>query len=180
MAEEKKEEQAKEQAKQEAKPQEAQTNAAQPAGEKQPEESAATQDQKSEKKSDIQLSGTAQNIISSIENMTVLELSNLVKALEDKFGVTAAQPVVAAGVAAAAPGAAAEEEKTSFQVVLAGAGSNKIQVIKEIRAITTLGLKEAKDLVESAPKPIKDGVPKEEAEQIKKKLEAAGAKVELK
>lgn len=136
-----------------------------------------------EKKSDVQLSKKMHDIISSIEGMSVLELSNLVKALEEKFGVTAAQPMmVAAGAAgAAAPGAAAAaEEKTSFAVVLASAGSNKIQVIKEIRAITTLGLKEAKDLVEAAPKMIKEGIAKEEAEDIKKKLEAAGGKVELK
>jgi large subunit ribosomal protein L7/L12 len=135
------------------------------------------------KKSDIVLSKKIQDIISSIENMTVLELSNLVKALEEKFGVTAAQPVIAAqgAVGAAAPGAAAPvEEKTTFTVVLANAGANKIQVIKEIRAITTLGLKEAKDLVEAAPKTIKESVPKEEAETIKKKLEAVGAKIELK
>ncbi|MBN1871691.1 MAG: 50S ribosomal protein L7/L12 [Candidatus Omnitrophica bacterium] len=121
-------------------------------------------------------------IISTVEGMTVLELSNLVKALEEKFGVTAAQPVMAVGAVAGAQaaGAAQVEEKTSFTVVLANAGSNKINVIKEIRSITTLGLKEAKDLVESAPKNIKEGVPKEEAESIKKKLEAAGAKIELK
>ena len=134
-----------------------------------------------EGKSDIQLSKKMQDIMSSIEGMTVLELSNLVKALEEKFGVTAAQPVIAAGMAGAtAPGAAPAEEKSTFTIVLAGIGSNKIQVIKEIRAITTLGLKEAKDLVESAPKPVKEGATKEEAEEIKKKLEAAGAKVELK
>ncbi len=133
-------------------------------------------------KTGIKLTGKMKDIISSIESMTVLELSDLVKVLEDKFGVTAVQPVMAAGMAgAAAPGApAAAEEKTSFVVVLASAGSNKIQVIKEIRSITTLGLKEAKDLVEAAPKTVKEGVPKEEAEQIKKKLESAGAKVELK
>ncbi len=135
-----------------------------------------------EGKSDIKLSKKMQDILSSIEGMTVLELSDLVKALEDKFGVTAAQPVIAAaGMAgAAAPGAAAAEEKSSFTVVLASAGSNKIQVIKEIRTIITLGLKEAKDLVESAPKTVKEGVAKDEAEDIKKKLEAVGAKVELK
>ncbi len=132
-----------------------------------------------ESKPEIQLSGKMKDIISSIEGMTVLELSDLVKALEDKFGVTAAQPVIAAAGAAAA-GAAPVEEKTSFTVVLAGVGANKIQVIKEIRAITTLGLKEAKDLVEAAPKSVKDGIAKDEAEQIKKKLEAVGAKVELK
>jgi len=136
------------------------------------------------KKSDITLSKKLQDIISSIENMTVLELSNLVKALEEKFGVTAAQPVIAATGAVAVsttPGAAAPvEEKSTFTVVLANTGTNKIQVIKEIRAMTTLGLKEAKDLVESAPKTVKEGVTKEEAETIKKKLEAVGAKIELK
>ena len=139
-------------------------------------------EEKESKKSDIQLSKKMQDIIDSVESMTVLELSNLVKVLEEKFGVTAAQPmIVAAGMAGAAvPGAAPTEEKTAFTVVLANMGSNKIQVIKEIRAMTTLGLKEAKDLVESAPKPVKEGVTKDEAGEMKKKLEAAGAKVELK
>lgn len=121
-------------------------------------------------------------LIKSIEGMTVLELSELVKALEEKFGVQANLPVMAAAPAAggAAAAAAATEEKSTFAVVLANTGTNKIAVIKEVRAMTTLGLKEAKDLVESAPKPIKEGVTKEEAEEMKKKLEAAGAKVELK
>jgi len=128
------------------------------------------------------LSGKAREIIQSIESMTVLELSSLVKALEEKFGVSASAPMmVAGGAAGAAAGAApAAEEKTSVQIVLKSAGTNKIQVIKEIRAITTLGLKEAKDLVDSAPKPIKDNVPVKEAETIKKALEAAGAQIELK
>ena len=115
--------------------------------------------------------------------MTVLELSQLVKALEAEFGVTAAAatPVAAAAAAPAPAGAAApEEEKTEFNVILASVGGNKIAVIKEVRAMTNLGLKEAKELVDSAPKPIKEGVNKEEAEQMKKKLEAAGATVELK
>jgi large subunit ribosomal protein L7/L12 len=123
-----------------------------------------------------------EELIKSIEGMTVLELSDLVKALEEKFGVQAAMPAVAAvagGGGAQAQGVAGEE-KTTFDVVLAGVGSNKISVIKEVRAMTSLGLKEAKDVVESAPKPIKEGVTKEEAEQMKKKLEAAGATVELK
>lgn len=133
----------------------------------------------------IELTDKMKEIMKSIEEMSVIELSNLVKALEEKFGVSAAAPVgvaVAPGATGAgAPGAApAEEEKSTFTVVLASVGSQKIQVIKEIRAITTLGLKEAKDLVESAPKPIKEGVPKEEAEKIKEKLEAVGAKVEFK
>lgn len=146
----------------------------------QAEAKAAEQGVKGSKKPDIQLSEKMKNIISSIENMSVLELSNLVKALEEKFGVTAAQPMVVAAGQAASGAAAPTEEKTTFTVVLANAGSNKIQVIKEIRSISTLGLKEAKDLVESAPKTIKEGVAKEEAENIKKKLEAAGGKVELK
>lgn len=123
---------------------------------------------------------TKENIISAIENMSVLELSQLVKELETKFGVSAAAPVaMMAGGAAAAAGPAAEA-KTEFTVVLAASGDKKINVIKEVRAITGLGLKEAKDLVEGAPKTLKEGVAKAEAEEIKKKLEAEGAKVELK
>jgi large subunit ribosomal protein L7/L12 len=121
-----------------------------------------------------------EEIMKTIEGMSVLELSDLVKALEEKFGVQAAMPMMAAGVGPAVAAAAQAEEKSTFSVVLADAGANKIGVIKEVRAMTSLGLKEAKDLVESAPKPIKEGVPKEEAEEMKKKLEAAGAKVELK
>lgn len=117
-------------------------------------------------------------LIKSIEEMSVLELADLVKALEEKFGVQANMPMMAMPVAGAAP--AAVEEKSTFTVVLASTGANKIAVIKEVRAMTSLGLKEAKDLVDGAPKPVKDGVPKEEAEEMKKKLEAAGAKVELK
>lgn len=121
------------------------------------------------------------DMIKSIEGMTVLELSDLVKALEDKFGVKANMPMMAAPAAGAQAGAApAAEEKSTFSVVLTSAGGNKISVIKEVRTITNLGLKEAKDLVDAAPKPVKDGVTKEEAEEIKKKLEAAGATVELK
>ncbi|MDD5501408.1 MAG: 50S ribosomal protein L7/L12 [Candidatus Omnitrophica bacterium] len=122
-----------------------------------------------------------EEMIKSIETMSVLELSDLVKALEEKFGVSANMPVMAAapaGAAGAAPAAA--EEKSVFTVVLANAGANKIAVIKEVRTITSLGLKEAKDLVDAAPKPIKEGATKEEAEEMKKKLEAAGATVELK
>ncbi len=136
------------------------------------------------KETKIELSKQAEEILSKIESLNVLELSNLVKALEDKFGVTAAAPMMAMGAmpAGAAAGAAAgpAEEKTVFTVVLAKSGDNKINVIKEIRTMTTLGLKEAKDLVESAPKTIKEGVSKEEAEAMKKKLEAVGAAVELK
>ena len=122
-----------------------------------------------------------EEMLSTVEQMSVLELSSLVKALEEKFGVTAQAPVaVALAGAPAAGGAAPAEEKTTFTVVLASSGANKIQVIKEIRTIINLGLKEAKDLVEAAPKTVKEGVSKEEAEDIKKKLEAQGAKVELK
>jgi len=121
-----------------------------------------------------------EEILKSIEEMSVLELSELVKALEEKFDVKAQAPVVAAGVAVGAQAQAPEEEeKTSFAVVLKEAGANKIQVIKEVRAVTELGLKEAKELVESAPKPVKENIPKEEAEEIKKKIEAQGAKVEI-
>lgn len=132
-----------------------------------------------------ELSPKAQEIVSAVESMTVLELAALVKALEVKFGVSAAVPVSIGGTAAAgggAPGAAAAvaEEQATFEVLLADVGANKIQVIKEIRAVTNLGLKEAKDLVDAAPKPIKTGVPKDEANTIKQKLEAVGAKVELK
>jgi len=129
----------------------------------------------------VELTEKMKSVMESIEKMTVLELADLVKALEDKFGVSAAAPVAvaAAGGGAAAPAAAAEE-KSSFTVVLAAAGANKIQVIKELRTITNLGLKEAKDLVDGAPKTVKEGASKEEADKIKKQLEAAGAKIELK
>jgi large subunit ribosomal protein L7/L12 len=121
-------------------------------------------------------------MIKTIEGMTVLELSDLVKALEEKFGVKANMPMMAmpAGGAAATGAAPVVEEKSSFSVVLTSSGASKIAVIKEVRTITNLGLKEAKDLVDAAPKPIKEGVSKEEAEEMKKKLEAAGATVELK
>jgi large subunit ribosomal protein L7/L12 len=120
-------------------------------------------------------------ILKMLGEMTVLELAELVKACEDKFGVKAAAPAVAvASGAAAAPAQGEKEEKTSFTVVLVNSGANKIAVIKEVRAVTTLGLKEAKELVDSAPKTLKENVSKEEAEEIKKKLEAAGAAVELK
>ncbi len=125
---------------------------------------------------------TREDVIEFISNMTVLELSEFIKELEEKFGVSAAAPVAVAA-AGAAPGAeagAAQEEKTEFDAVLAEVGSQKIKVIKEVRAITGLGLKEAKELVESAPKPIKEGVSKEEAEKIKEQVEAVGAKVEIK
>ncbi|MFA6356908.1 MAG: 50S ribosomal protein L7/L12 [Candidatus Omnitrophota bacterium] len=127
----------------------------------------------------VELSKKLNDVMKSVEEMSVLELSTLVKAMEEKFGVSAAVPMAAAAAPAGAP-AAAVEEKTSFTVVLTDCGANKINVIKEIRAVTTLGLKEAKDLADTAPKPVKENIPKEEAEMIKKKLEAAGAKVELK
>ena len=121
-------------------------------------------------------------ILEAIKNMTVLELSELVKALEEEFGVSAAAPVAVAAVPGAAAGAAApaEEEKTEFDVILADVGSEKIKVIKVVRELTGLGLKEAKDLVDNAPKPIKEGVSKEEAEEAKAKLAEVGAKVEIK
>ena len=119
-------------------------------------------------------------IIETIDGLTVLELNDLVKALQDKYGVSAVAPMAAAGPVAGAAPAEEAEEKTSFDVILAGAGEKKIQVIKVVRELTSLGLKEAKDLVESAPQPIKQGIGKEEAEQIKAKLEAEGASVEVK
>lgn len=124
-----------------------------------------------------------EDIIEAIKGMSVLEVSELVKELEEALGVTAVAPVsfaAAASAEGAAPAAAAEEEKTTFDVILALAGDKKIQVIKEVRNITALGLKEAKDLVDSAPKLVKENVPKEEAEKIKAQLEEAGATVELK
>jgi len=124
---------------------------------------------------------TPQELIEEIKKMTVLELSQLVKALEEEFGVSAAMPMAAAaGPAAGAAPAAEEEEKTEFDVILKAAGETKINVIKEVRAITGLGLKEAKDLVEGAPKTIKEGVAKDEANKIRTTLEKVGAKVELK
>jgi len=130
------------------------------------------------------MSVTKEEVIEFISNMTVLELSQFVKELEEKFGVTAAAPIAAvaavSGAAATQAEATVEEEKTEFDVILAEAGANKINVIKVVREITGLGLKEAKDLVESAPKPVKTGVSKAEAEELKKKLEEVGAKVEIK
>jgi len=125
---------------------------------------------------------TKDQVVEFIGNMSVLELSELIKEMENKFGVTAAAPVAmaAAGGAGAAEAAAPVEEKTEFDVILTGSGDKKIQVIKEVRAITGLGLKEAKDLVEGAPQPVKQGISKNEAEDIKKKIEAAGGTVELK
>jgi len=124
---------------------------------------------------------TKEDVIEFISNMTVLELSGLIKELEEKFGVSAAAPVaVAAAAGVADAGAPAAEEKTEFDAVLTSAGDQKIKVIKEVRAVTSLGLKEAKDLVESLPQPIKEGVSKDEANDIKQKIEAAGGTVEIK
>ena len=129
----------------------------------------------------VEVSEEMDKFISYVENLTVLELSKMVKALEDRLGVTAAAPMAVAAVAAPADGGgAAAEEKSEFDVILNSFGENKIAVIKEVRAITGLGLKDAKDLVEGAPKPIKEGAAKDEANEIKEKLEAAGATVELK
>lgn len=123
---------------------------------------------------------TKENVIDWLSSQTVLEIAGLVKDLEAKWGVSAAAPVAVAAAGAAPAAAEAAEEKTEFNVILTDAGANKINVIKEVRAITGLGLKEAKDLVESAPKPIKEGTNKDDAADIKKKLEAAGAKIEIK
>lgn len=135
-----------------------------------------------EKKESQALSPKLEEVIKTIEGLTALELSTLVKGLEDKFGIQAAAPMAMGVAMPGATGAAApaQEQKTAFDVVLKETGANKIAVIKEVRAATNLGLKEAKDLVEGAPKTVKSGVTKEEAEELQKKLEAAGAKVELK
>ena len=122
---------------------------------------------------------TKEEVIKFIESMTVLELAEMVKELEEKFGVSAAAPVAVAAAPAAGAAAEAAEEQTEFDVILKSAGANKINVIKVVRALTSLGLKEAKDLVESAPKPVKEAVSKDEAEAIKKKFEEVGAKVEI-
>ena len=121
-----------------------------------------------------------EEVVTFLSNMPVIELAELIKTLEDKWGVSAAAPMAVAMPGAAATGGAPAEEKTTFDVILTDAGANKINVIKEVRAVTGLGLKEAKDLVEGAPKTVKEGVNKDEAQELKKKLEAAGAKVELK
>lgn len=121
-----------------------------------------------------------EDILNSIASMSVLELSELIKDMEDKFGVSAAAAVAVAAPAGGAAAAAPAEAKDSFDVILAASGDNKVAVIKAVRAVTTLGLKEAKDLVDGAPQTVKEGVPKADAEKMKKELEAAGAKVELK
>ena len=126
------------------------------------------------------MSAVQTEILDKISSMTVLELSELIKAMEDKFGVSAAAAVAVAGPAAAGAPAAAAEEQTEFTVILAAFGENKVNVIKAVRELTGLGLKEAKDLVDGAPKPVKEGISKADAEAAKKKLEEAGAKVEVK
>ena len=126
------------------------------------------------------MSAVQTEILDKIGSMTVLELSELIKAMEDKFGVSAAAAVSVAAPAAGAAPAAAAEEQTEFTVVLAAIGDNKVNVIKAVRELTGLGLKEAKDLVDGAPKPVKEGIPKADAEAARKKLEDAGAKVEVK
>lgn len=159
--EEKKEEKPKERAKKEAKPEV-------PKAEKEPRPEVT-----------VELSKKAEEIIKGVESLSVLELADLVKALEERFGVVATAPVAMAAPGAA-PGAPRQEEKTTFDVILKEVGPQKIQVIKVVRSLTDLGLKEAKALVDGAPKPVKTGIPKEEAEEVKKKLEEVGAKIELK
>ena len=126
------------------------------------------------------MSATKEQVFEFIDKMTILEMSEFIKNFEDRYGVTAAAPVAVAAAPAAGGEAAEEEEKTSFDVVLTAVGDKKIQVIKAVRELTSLGLKEAKELVDSAPKPVKTGVTKEEADSIKAKLEEQGASVELK
>ena len=123
---------------------------------------------------------TKEQVVDYLSNLPVIQIAALVKELEEKWGVSAAPVAVAGGGGGAVAAAAPAEEKTEFDIILADGGANKIQVIKAVREITNLGLKEAKDLVEGAPKPVKEGVGKDEAEEIKKKLEGAGAKVEVK
>ena len=134
----------------------------------------------SEEKTEVVVPAKFEKLVAEIEKMSVLDLSELVKVLEEKFGVSAAAPMMMGAMPAAGATAEAAEEKTEFDVILAAAGEKKIEVIKEVRAITGLGLKEAKDLVEGAPKAVKEGVSKDEAAKRKAQLEAAGAKVEVK
>ncbi len=129
---------------------------------------------------DVTLSKDAEKILEMVEQLSVLDLANLVKAMEEKFGVSAAAPVMMAGAPAAGGAAAAADESSTVTVTLASAGAQKINVIKAVRELTGLGLKEAKDLVDGAPKPVKEGVPREEATKMKAALEAAGATVEIK
>jgi large subunit ribosomal protein L7/L12 len=133
-------------------------------------------------KEDLKMAVTKEQVFDFIDNMTILEMSQFIKEFEERYGVTAAAPVAVATMPGAGGGAASPEveEKTSFDVILSAAGEKKIQVIKVVREITSLGLKEAKDLVDGAPKPVKTGVTKDEAESIKAKLEEQGAKVEIK
>ncbi|MBA7676035.1 hypothetical protein ES703_84275 [subsurface metagenome] len=145
-----------------------------------PAEKAAVEPKAAVKTEKVKRSAAIEGLMASIKNMTVLELSELIKALEAEFGVSAAAPVAVAAPAAAAAAAPAAEEITEFSVILKDIGANKISVIKAVREVTTLGLKESKDLVESAPKPVKEGVNKDEAAAIKQKLEAAGATAEVK
>jgi len=180
--EDKKEEQTAEagEAKAEDKPTDTTATVDKPAEKKEEEKAPASVEEKSKEVDTSKLSDTANKILDMVSEMTVLELAELVKVLEDKFGVSAAPAAVAvAGGAAGDAAAGGAEEKSSYNVNLVEAGSNKIGAIKAVREVTELGLKEAKDLVEAAPKLVREGVKKEEAEEIKKKLEAAGAKVEL-
>ncbi len=126
------------------------------------------------------MSITKEDVFKFIDNMTILEMSQFIKEFEERYGVTAAAPIAVAAAPTAAASVAKEEEKTSFDVILQAAGEKKIQVIKVVRELTSLGLKEAKDLVDGAPKPVKTGLTKEEADAVKSKLEAEGAKVEIK
>ena len=160
---------------------EEQVKSEQPEEEKAEEPKAKKQSKAKETSSAGAKAMAKEEIIAAVKSMTVLELADLVKAIEEEFGVTAA-PMAAAAVSggAGAPAAAAEEEKSEFTVILKEIGENKINVIKAVREVTTLGLKEAKDLVEGAPKPVKEGVNKDEAAAVKKKLEEAGAKAEIK
>lgn len=148
----------------------------------QAEAAEAVKEEKTESAAGPALEGKLADIAASLDGLTMLEVSQLVKGLEERWGVSAAAPMAMAAMPGAAGGGESEaaEEQTEFTVVLAEAGSSKIQVIKEVRGLTSLGLKEAKELVDGAPKPVKEGVSKEEAEEIKTKLEAAGAKVEIK
>ena len=144
-------------------------------------EKVAEKVEQNESVAEVKLEGKMAEFVDWIETISVLDLSNLVKALEDRLGVSAAAPVAMAPMAAGGGGdAGAAEEQTEFEVVLTGIGPSKIQVIKEVRAITSLGLKEAKELVDNAPKAVKEGLSKEEADQIKEKLEATGATAEVK
>lgn len=133
-----------------------------------------------EETTEVKLSKDAQAILDSVEKLSVMDLANLVKAMEDKFGVSAAAPVAMAGAPAAGGDAGADEGSADKSVVITAAGDQKVAVIKAVREITGLGLKESKDLVDGAPKPVKENVPADEAEELKKKLEEAGASVELK